>query len=79
MLDIRLIREKPDFVREPEAVGHDAEFAVFVAREISVGQVRAQGVHPVLHLGGDRHPDTVLRVAEHEIHLADRLAGYRIF
>ena len=49
-----------DFVGEAEAVGHDAERAVFVAREVAVGQIGAQGVHPVLHPRRDRDPDAVL-------------------
>ena len=46
----------------------------FVAREVPVGEVGAERVHPVLDLGRDRDPDAILRIAQDEVHLADRLA-----
>ena len=65
---------EPDFVREPEAVGHDPERAVLVARQVAVRQIGAKRVHPVLDAGGDRDPDAVARITKDEVHLADRLA-----
>ena len=69
-----LVRVEADFVGEAEAVGDDAERAVLVAGEVAVREVGAQGVHPVLHAGRDGDPDAILRVAQDEVDLADRLA-----
>ena len=55
-----LLGVEPDLVREAEAVGDDAKGAVLVAREVAVGQIDAQGVHPVLHPRRDGDPDAVL-------------------
>ncbi len=63
-----------DLVGEAEALGHDAEFAVLVARDVAVLEVGAEGVHPVLDLGGNGDPDAVLGIAQDEVHLADGLA-----
>ena len=51
---------EPDLVGELEAVGDDAERAVLVPREISVGEVGAERVHPVLDARRHRDPDAVL-------------------
>ena len=53
-----------DFVGEAEAVGDDAEAAIFVARKIAIGEVRAEGVHPVPDARGDGDPDATLAITE---------------
>ena len=65
---------EPDLVGEVEAVGDDAEGAVLVAGDVAVGEIGAERVHPVLDAGRHRDPDAVARIAQHEVHLADRLA-----
>ncbi len=65
---------EPDLVGEGEPVGHDAQALVVDQGDIAVVDLRADRLHPVLDARRDRDPDAVLRIAQHEIDLADRLA-----
>ena len=69
-----LVGVEADLVGEAEAIGHDPELAVVVAREVAIREIGAQRVHPVLDPRGHRDPDAILRIAQHEVDLADRLA-----
>ena len=48
--------------------------AVDIAGDVSVGEIRFEGVHPVLNPGGDGDPDAVLGVTKNEVDFADSLA-----
>src|SRR5207302_592746 len=39
-----------------------------------IGKIGSKRVHPILDACGHRDPDAILRIAQDEIHLADRLA-----
>src|ERR1700761_6308850 len=66
------IRIHMDLIGELKSICHDPEFSVDVTRNVSVIQVSAQCVHPVLDACRDSDPDTSLRIAENEIDLATR-------
>jgi hypothetical protein len=73
-IDVLFAGVEGDFVGKGEAIGHDAELGVFVAGDVAVPEIGAEGVHPVPDLRGDRDPETVFGIAEDEVHFADGLA-----
>src|SRR5207244_11226703 len=50
------------------------DLAVYIARNVTILQIGPQSTHPFLQPRGNRDPDTVLGIAQHEVDLADRLA-----
>ncbi len=69
-----LFRIEANLVGEAKPVGHDAKRPVFITRNVPVGQIGPQRMHPVFQLGGNGDPDSIFRVSQHEVHFADRLA-----
>ena len=65
---------EPDLVGEVKALGHHAQHAALQHGDVAVAHARAGGRGPRVHAGGNGDPHAVLRIAQHEVHLADRLA-----
>jgi hypothetical protein len=55
-------RIQPDFVGKPKPIGYDPDPLFINQGNISIGDVRAHGFHPVFYAGGNRQPNAVFLI-----------------
>jgi hypothetical protein len=65
---------EPQLVGEVEPLGHHAQAVLVQPRDVAVAHASRRGLCPGVDTGVHGDPQTLFRVAQHEVDLADGLA-----